>query len=391
MEKKKIAISINLDWPLKRYHELYAGIQKYNNEHTHWNLVWDHFPEIHLSRSRTKPYYDGVIGRIKFDAYEEAKRLGIPVVNTWMTSSLAGEIPSVFCDFKEAGRLAAEHLIKRGFRNFAVIDHRVSKAAKSFYEGFSEEVKPYKKFFNKYLFNRNCDDSAENWKRFMDDFSLWVKAWNFPIGIACSSSSIGPKITTRLEEHGISVPNQAAVISAGNDLSYCEGQSPYISSVNVDDVKAGYETARMMHRLLNGEAIDSKIKLISPINVVPRESTDAYAVDDDLVKTALRFIADNYDRNIQVIDVVNNVPISRRSLELRFNKSVGHTIIDEINRHQITSAKRLLLETDSKINQLYEKVGFSCPQHMRRVFRRNTGMTPGEYKRKMKDLSLGVS
>ena len=380
---KKIAISINLDWPLKRYHDLYAGIQQYNNEFTNWKLVWDHFPEVYLKRNKEVPYYDGIIGRVKYDAYNEAKRLNIPVVNTWQTSSLVGEIPSVINDFREAGKMAAEHLLKRGFRNFANIDHRISKASKEFHLGFSEVVKPYNGFYKRYLFSRNCDESLELWERFHDDFSEWVKEWKFPIGIGCSLSSIGPKITTRLGELGIDIPNQASVISVGNDLCYCEGHSPKISSINMDYFSAGYEAARIMDMLLQNKNPPELTKVISPVNLIPRESTDTYAVDDPVVKSALRYIADNYNRNIQVVDVVDQVPVSRRSLEMRFNKEVSHTIIDEINRHKVTSLKRLLLETDQRINLLYCQLGFSCPQHMRRVFKKNTGMTPGEFREKM--------
>ena len=97
MNEVKIAISINLDWPLKRYHDLYAGIQEYNRKHANWILVWDHFPEKILSECKSNSYYKGIIGRIKFPAYEEGKRLGIPMVNTWYGSEIR-ELPSVFYD-----------------------------------------------------------------------------------------------------------------------------------------------------------------------------------------------------------------------------------------------------------------------------------------------------
>jgi len=386
-KKKKVAISLNLDWPLKRYHDIYSGIQKYNNEFTNWNLVWDHYPEIYLKKSKSKSYYDGIIGRIKYDAYYEAQRLKVPVVNTWLSSSLVDKMPSVLDDYKEAGRMAAAHLVKRGFRNFALIDHRASRGAKAFYAGFSEEVKPVSGFFKRYLFNRSCDESLDLWEKFHNDFAGWIKDWQFPIGIGCSLSSIGPKITTRLAEHGILIPDQASVISSGNDLMYCEGHSPQLSSINMDYFKTGYESARMLHQLMEGKDLDEVQKIIPPINVVARESTDTYAVEDPVVKLALRYIADNFEKNIQVIDVVEAVPVARRSLEVRFNKNIGHTIIDEINRNQVSTLKRLLLETEIGINSLYGKVGFSCPQHMRRVFKKITNMTPGEFRSKMANLS----
>ena len=375
---KKIAISINLAWPLKRYHELVAGIQEYNNEFTNWTLVWDHFPENYLRESLDKPYYDGVIGRIKYDCYEEAQRLNIPVVNTWQSSTL-DELPSVFPDFQTAGKLAAEHLLKRGFRNFVSIDHD-GKASDKFYKGFAEAIKPYNSPIKQYRFHHDIEQTSESWGKFHKDFAKWVKEWQYPVGIGCSVSSIGPQITTRLSELGIDVPSQASLLTVGNDYAYCEGLSPKISSINIDFKKQGYECAKMMHLLLEGKELPERNILIPPSNLVARESTDAYAVEDDVLKIALRYIADNFEKNIQVIDVASCVNVSRRALEKRFQKYLGHTIVNEIERHKVTALKRYLLETDFKINALHKKLGFSSPHHLRRSFKRSTGVTPGEYR-----------
>ena len=67
--------------------------------------------------------------------------------------------------------------------------------------------------------------------------------------------------------------------------------------------------------------------------------------------------------------------------EMRFHKAVGHSIVDEINRMRITTLKRLLVESDAKINTLFRDCGFSSPLHLRRVFFKYTNMTPGEFRR----------
>lgn len=138
----------------------------------------------------------------------------------------------------------------------------------------------------------------------------------------------------------------------------------------------------MMDLMLQGKELPERHIVLPPENMTQRESTDTYAVDDQIVKEALRFIADNFNRSLQIVDVVAQVPLARRTLEERFKKVVGSTIIDEINRHRVTSLKRLLLETDLNINKLHGRLGFSCPQHMRRVFEKSRGMTPGEYRSK---------
>ena len=386
MDKKlKIAISINLDWPLRRYYDFYEGIQSYASKHTEWTLVWDHYPQNILKTCKTESYYAGIIGRIKHSAYEEACRLNIPVVNSWFSSDIK-DIDSVFSDHEKAGEMAAEHLLKRGFRNFANIDNRNEIVSKAFYKGFSETIKPYGCKVKRYLVSRKCTDSEEQWLKFHEDFKEWIKEWQLPIGIACSQPANAPRIITRCLENNLRIPEDVALVTSGNDQNYCEGISPKVSAVDLSYFKNGYEAAKMLHKKLKGEEITDRTLLIPPKGFVARESTDTYAVNDPMVKTALRYIADNSDKNIQIIDVVEQVPISRRSLEIRFNKEIGHTMVDEINRLRIMALKRLLLESDTKMNKLYRAAGFSSALHMRRVFSKYTGMTPGQFRKASKDL-----
>lgn len=89
----KIAISLNLDRALMRYNIMYQGIQEYAQKHTDWSLFWDHYPEVKLQESKLEsPAYDGIIGRIKYKAYDQIKRLNIPSVNLWYNSKLASEM-----------------------------------------------------------------------------------------------------------------------------------------------------------------------------------------------------------------------------------------------------------------------------------------------------------
>jgi LacI family transcriptional regulator len=381
---KKIALSINLAYPIDRYHDFYKGIQDYVEKYTDWTLVWDHYPEFKLRDSGEKPYYDGVVGRIKHSAFFEIKRLGIPCVNIWVGNDIEN-IPSILPDMEEAGRMAAQHLIDRGFRNIVNIDNRGDRASDNFYEGFKTALKPYKLSAKRKLFRREVEDVAKDWLRFCTSIDEWSKQCEPPIGICCSQTHLAFKVSRRLIENNFQIPNDIAIVSALNEHTYCESYEPYISSIDMNFQKVGYESARLLDRQLKGETVKAEKVYIPPLGLVARDSTDTFAIKDSDVKMAMRYIADNISANINVTDVVDCVTISRRTLELRFNKIIGHTITDEINRLRIISMKRLLLESDAKLNQLYKQTGFSSPKHMRRIFKRYTGMTPGEYRESMKN------
>jgi len=377
--QKKIAVALNLDWPIKRYHELFAGIQDYAKENTDWVLVWDHYPEKALTRSGNPPCYAGVIGRIKYKSYHEINRLNIPVINTWESNDLK-DMTSIFPDYEKAGEIAAEHLIRKGFRNFVNIDYRASKSASTFFKGFQKVTKPYDCSINRYLTSNEAASTPALWDKFNSDFDEWIKTWKLPMAIVCSLSCIGPKVVSRCLANNLRIPEDIALITTGNDSSACEGFTPTISSVDMNFHKLGFEAARLLHMKIKGEKIIEEVTLIPPSVCIARESTDSYAVDDKVIQKALRFISDNFHQNIQVCDIVDSSGISRTALEKRFFKNIGHTMSFEINRLRISTVKKLLLETELEIMKIAAKCGFSGSHHLIRVFKKFEKITPLEYR-----------
>ena len=120
--------------------------------------------------------------------------------------------------------------------------------------------------------------------------------------------------------------------------------------------------------------------LIPPSGIKYRESTNHVVIKDDVIKQAINFIAENFNKNIKVDDVVNLFPISRSSLMQRFKNSVGHSIHDEITRQRIETMKLLLIQSNDSIKVLSHKAGYSSDILMRRSFKLATGMLPKEYR-----------
>ena len=377
---KKIAISINLDWPLRRFHELYSGIQAYSEEFADWNIVWDHFPEQALNRSGEKPYYDGIIGRIKFDAFREAKRLGIPVVNTWF-ASLIQDAPSVFTDSEKAIMMSFEHLKYKGHRNFIYFEHKVYERSNQFFKSFRAYAKEEGCEVKRYFLKNSTAENGDDWEEFCINFDEWIKEWTFPVAVICRASPTVTQVVTRFQDKGLRIPEDVGVISADNDPAYCEILSPNISSVNQNHFKVGYESARMMDQQLKGQKLKKTSILIPPLVLIPRESTDHYVFEDKSLIEALAYILDNYENGINVMDVVENSSISRRSLENLFKKHLGHTILDEINSLKIRGVKNFLIKTDIQLKDFYKKCGFSSPVHLRKTFKRYTKLSPLNYRK----------
>jgi LacI family transcriptional regulator len=170
------------------------------------------------------------------------------------------------------------------------------------------------------------------------------------------------------------------VVGLGNEELVCLNPEPSITSIDLGWHQVGERAGELLESLMNRRRPPKEPILISPLSLVPRKSTDAFNVDDDIVALALRFIAEHSHTPIKVTDVVAHVPISWSSLERRFKDCRCSTIGKEITRFRIDRAKRLLAETELLVKQVAEASGFANTQRLCEVFRRVEGMTPEQYR-----------
>jgi two-component system, response regulator YesN len=102
-----------------------------------------------------------------------------------------------------------------------------------------------------------------------------------------------------------------------------------------------------------------------------------------LINRALNYIDHHYDEKISLEDVAQKIHLSKNYLCNAFKKGTGENMSLYINKLRIEKAKRLLLESDGKIKEIFEEVGYSNQQYFSKVFKRITGMTVMEYKESM--------
>ena len=73
--------------------------------------------------------------------------------------------------------------------------------------------------------------------------------------------------------------------------------------------------------------------------------------------------------------------MSRRSLEIRFERAMGRTLHREICRVRLERAKRLLQETDLPLDKVAAGAGFNTASYLTQVFKKHIDMTPAQYRR----------
>ena len=106
--------------------------------------------------------------------------------------------------------------------------------------------------------------------------------------------------------------------------------------------------------------------------------------DDGEVLKAQEFIENNPDKKFTVDEISSKFGIGRRTFERRFKKSTGNSVIEYIQRVKVETIKKHLELGRKTINEIIFEIGYNDINAFRNVFKKYTGMSPVEYRRKYK-------
>jgi LacI family transcriptional regulator len=170
-------------------------------------------------------------------------------------------------------------------------------------------------------------------------------------------------------------------LGVDNDEAICTLSDPPLSSISQAVEKGGYETARLMDKMIKNPDGRYDDVVVCPTHVITRQSTDIYATNDKHISTVLQYIHRNTDKKLKIDEITKLVPLSRRLLENRFKQEIGLPIYTYIMNLRIDRFAHHLLESDASIMEVSEGMGFSDYKNIARQFKKVKGCTPSEYKR----------
>jgi len=378
---RRVALMLDLEWPFKRHASIFAGTQRYAEEQG-WHSIIDEFAHDTLPAGRKRPVpYDGVLARANTQLAERAKRLGVPVVNVWLSSPAREMLPGVFADFAASGRLQAEHLLTRGLRNFAAVVAFKNRGQDLELSEFRRRIEREGCTCVSTKVPQSLSRSVRHWRKTERGISEWMEKWSLPIGVIVPDEDLGRLIVQMCHEREWRVPQDVAIIAGQNEETLCEFPRPSLTSMEFGYGRIGYDSAKLLQRLMDGKKPPVKPILLSPQGLVVRESTDFFAVNDDLVAAALEFISKNSHRRIGQDAVARAVHAETRTLQLRFRRVLGRPVAAEIRRVRIERAKRELAQSKRHLSDIARDVGFGEAKRMNEVFRRELSVTPSEYRK----------
>jgi LacI family transcriptional regulator len=275
------------------------------------------------------------------------------------------------------GRMAATHLLERGFEKFACCGFAHEHWSERRRDGFVAEIGHAGFECSVYESPRA---GLQVWKQDQTRLLEWLRSLPKPVGVFATNDLRGQHVLDACAQADIAVPEQAAVIGVDNDELLCGLCNPPLTSIIPDPERIGYEAAGWLDRMMQGETPTVGEVEIPPQGVAVRQSSDVFAVSDPTIAAALRFIRERACDGVTVQQVLDHISVSRSWLERNFRKLLNRSPQAEIRNVQLKRCKELLRTTTLSLEKIARLTGFEHPEYMNVVFKREIGETPGRFR-----------
>ena len=142
-------------------------------------------------------------------------------------------------------------------------------------------------------------------------------------------------------------------------------------------------------------AIESRVYryLLKPIDVKEMKETVKKIVDElneknstigsgtNIFEHVVNYINSHFNEDIQLSKLAKKYNFELTHFSKSFKKKIGVNYVDYVLNLRVTAAKKYLTDTDMSVEEIAERIGYRDVNYFREIFKKNTGMTPSEYKK----------
>lgn len=375
----QIAVDLHHDY----FREVALGARHYGYETGRLTFAdrWlEHELAEGLDRLMVKRGIQGLIMPVHtMEIYRRITRLSVPVINVSTRLSLP-HLPLVTRDDVAVGRLAAEHLMACGCREFGFWGAGRRPFSEERLAGFLEKLAEAG-------FTPSVVRSQGNAEQRIRKLGKWLSGLPRPAGVFAVDDLSALTVIRVAHESGWRVPEDFAVLGAGNEGYWGNFERIPLSSVRLPAREVGYQAAALLDEMISGRVSAIETRRLPVTEVIGRKSTDIIFTGDEAVRRALVFIRTHAHENPYVADAARAAGVSLRVLKRRFRHVLGRSVLDEILRVRIDLARNLLARTRLSVGEIAERCGFSTQQRFSLRFKQSTGQSPAAYRKSLQRYS----
>ena len=130
------------------------------------------------------------------------------------------------------------------------------------------------------------------------------------------------------------------------------------------------------------------LSLLSESTDYNKINIEAYTPNNDTIKKdrlsdVFQFINDNYKKEISLDEVAQIANLTPTSFCRMFKAKTKKNFVEYLNEIRISNACKHLIETDMSVSEIAYECGYKTVSNFNKLFKKNTGSTPKEYKNKI--------
>jgi AraC-like DNA-binding protein len=156
----------------------------------------------------------------------------------------------------------------------------------------------------------------------------------------------------------------------------CNNYKNVLSFANeeIDNLKKvyGYDNASIYYETIH--------EWIEKINEKLLSEYDDYK-NKQKIQRAIGYIQENYARDLNMAVVSNYISMNYSLFSYVFKQFTGMNFVNYLKDIRMKEAKRLLEETDKKIIEISNAIGYENEKHFMKIFKSTTGVSPTEFRK----------
>jgi transcriptional regulator GlxA family with amidase domain len=178
-----------------------------------------------------------------------------------------------------------------------------------------------------------------------------------------------PKVELKSERVLVPSGPQHDIVTSGGSASWTDLSLYLIARF------CGEEEARRIAKVfLFGDRSQGQLPFAAMVR--PRQHKDA------IIAESQGWIAEHYDLPNPVAEMTARSGLTERTFKRRFRATTGYTPIDYVQSLRVEEAKHMLETTKELIDDIAEQVGYEDSGSFRRLFKRQVGISPNEYRQR---------
>lgn len=281
--------------------------------------------------------------------------------------------------YLETGAMAARFFIDRRYTNFAFYGNKGFIWSKERAEGFRIEVE---KVNGNFFYFETESLSGEQWSSGHTDLEDWLASLPKPVALFACDDSFALQVSEICKINDIAIPDDIALLGVDNDELICDLSSPSISSIVLAAEKSGYEVAEQIHQSIKKGSRKKFNAFIDSVRIELRQSTEKYNIENEYILEVVDYIRNHFEKELSIAAILQKVPLSRRSLEMKFKAEMGVSVYQFLLNQRLANVAYLLQTTDKSLLDITLESGFNDTRTVYRIFKKEKGYTPIEYRNK---------